>query len=152
MEKVQKSKTCPKCGALFKNSTHYHRHVKRCETDEHRVQCPFCEKTFTRKDNLKTHIAKKHPQPTTVIPLPAFTCEKCQKTFCYETAFNVHKKNCGLDKPHQCSTCGKCFAKKVTLEKHIQEHQQTGGGVKRKNIEEGQSPKKLPKKSPKFIR
>ena len=94
---------------------------------------------------------QKHPQPTAAATPPRFTCEKCQKTFCYETAFNVHKKNCGNDKPFQCSTCGKCFVKKATLEKHVQEHQQTGGGIKRKNKEEGQTPKKLPKKVTKIL-
>ena len=140
-------KQCPKCGVLIKNSTHYHRHVKRCGTEEHRVQCPFCPKTFTRKDNLNKHIKQKHPQPTLAIP-PAFTCQKCQKTFCYETTFEVHQKNCGKPKPFQCSypNCGKRFARKATLEKHLQEHNQRGGGTKRKNTEEGRSAKKLPKK------
>ena len=144
-------KQCPKCGVLIKNSTHFHRHVKRCETDEHRVQCPFCSKSYSRNDDLKKHIKQKHPQPTTAIPRPAFTCEKCQKTFCYQTTYDLHCKHCGIDKPFQCSTCGKCFVKKATLEKHVQEHQQTGGGIKRKNKEEGQTPKKLPKKVTKIL-
>ena len=140
-------KQCPKCSVLIKNSTHFHRHVKRCGTEQHRAQCPFCEKSYSRNDDLKKHIKQKHPQPATPAPLPAFTCEKCQKTFCYQTTYDLHCKHCGVDKPFQCSTCGKCFAKKVTLEKHIQEHQQKGGGTKRKSTEQQGGPtKKLPKK------
>ena len=140
-------KQCPKCQVLIKNSTHYHRHVKRCGSEQHRAQCPFCPKSYSRNDDLKKHLKQKHPQPTATAPLPAFTCEKCQKAFCYQTAFNVHEKNCGLDKPFQCSTCGKCFAKKSTLEKHVYEHQQTGGGTKRKSTEQqGRYSQKLPKK------
>lgn len=139
-------KQCPKCSVLIKNSTHFHRHVKRCGTEQHRAQCPFCPKSYSRNDDLKKHIKQKHPQPATAIPPPAFTCEKCKKSFSYQTAVNLHYKHCGKDKPFQCTTCGKCFARQATLEQHLQEHQQKGGGTKRKNTEEGQSPKKLPKK------
>ena len=145
MDKVQKMKQCPKCRALFKHSTHFHRHVKCCGTTEHDVQCPYCPKTFTRKDNLNTHIKQKHPQPT-AIPPPCFTCEKCQKTFCYQMAFDLHQESCGKPKPFQCSTCGKRFAREVTLKQHLQEHQQKGGGTKRKAEQQGGPIKKLPKK------
>ena len=140
-------KQCPKCGALIKNSTHFHRHVKRCGTEEHRAQCPFCPKSYSRNDDLKKHIKNQHPQPT-VIPPPAFTCEKCQKTFHYEMAFNVHQQNCGKDKPFKCGTCGKRFARQSTLKHHIDEHRQQGGGaVKRKATEQQGGPsQKLPKK------
>ena len=90
----------------------------------------------------------QHPQPTSAIS-PTFTCQKCQKTFCYETTFEIHHKNCGKPKPFKCSypNCGKRFARKATLEKHIQEHQQKGGGTKRKSTEQQGGPnKKLPKK------
>ena len=67
-------------------------------------------------------------------------------------AYNTHRKNCGLDKAHKCSTCGKCFAKKATLEKHVYEHQQKGGGTKRKSTEQqGRSSQKLPKKVTKVL-
>ena len=144
-------KQCSKCGTLIKNTTHFHRHVKRCGTDQHRAQCPFCSKSYSRNDDLKKHIKQQHPQPAPTSTPPRFSCDKCGKDFCYETAFNLHCKHCGLDKPFQCTTCGKCFAKKATLEKHIQEHQQKGGGIKRKNTEEGQSTKKLPKKVTKVL-
>ena len=141
-------KQCPKCGILIKSTNNFHRHVKRCGTEQHRAQCPFCDKNYSRNDDLKKHLKEKHPQPTTATSSPAFTCDKCQKTFCYQTAFNLHCKHCGVEKPHKCTTCGKCFVKKATLEKHFQEHsQQTGGGIKRKSTEQQGGPmKKLPKK------
>ena len=114
-------KTCPKCSTIFKHSTHFHRHVKRCGTTEHNLQCPYCLQIFTRKDNLKTHMKKKHPQ-SAPLPIQGFTCDKCQKVFVYEMPFNVHQKSCGKDKPKpfQCtfSGCGKSFTRKSTLDDH----------------------------------
>ena len=141
-------KQCPKCHTLIKSSNNYHRHVKRCGTEQHRAQCPFCDRSYSRNDDLKKHIKHQHPQPTSAIP-PAFTCQKCQKTFCYETTFEVHQKNCGKPKPFQCSypNCGKRFTRKSTLEQHLKEHTQRGGGIKRKSTEQQQGPiQKLPKK------
>ena len=80
---------------------------------------------------LKKHIKAKHSQSVTpTASPPGFTCEKCQKKFCYQAAFDLHRENCGLGKPFQCSTCGKCFTRKSTLEKHVYEHTQRGGGTK----------------------
>ena len=132
-------KKCPKCGVLIKHSTHFHRHVKRCGTTEHQVSCPFCPKTFTRKDNLKTHIKKKHTEGANA---KEHRCENCQKTFSYEMAFDLHQEHCGKEKakPFKCTfaNCGKCFSRKSTLEHH-QQHthlSQLGGDIKRKVEEE----------------
>ena len=141
-------KKCPKCGVLIKHSTHFHRHVKRCGTSEHQVSCPFCPKTFTRKDNLKTHIKKKHAEESNV---KEHRCENCQKTFSYEMAFNLHREHCGKEKakPFKCTfaNCGKCFTRKSTLEHH-QQHahlSQLGGGKKRKIEDENEKEVKKPK-------
>lgn len=100
-------KTCPKCSAMFKNSTHFHRHVKRCGTTEHNVPCPICSKTFTRKDNLKTHIKKQHLQSTPTAA-PGFT-------------FN-HTTHCGTTATrYQCLQCPLSFSRKDNLQRHIQQ-------------------------------
>ena len=99
-------KQCPKCSVLIKNSTHFHRHVKRCGTTEHRVQCPFCPKTYSRNDDLKKHIKKKHPQPTPT-PAPGFT-------------FN-HTTHCGTAATrYQCLQCPLTFSRKDSLQRHKQ--------------------------------
>ena len=145
-------KKCPKCGVLIKHSTHFHRHVKRCGTSEHRVTCPFCPKTFTRKDNLKNHIKKKHAEG---VNSREYRCENCKKPFQYEMALHLHQEHCGKEKakPFQCTfaDCGKCFSRKSTLEHH-QQHahlSQLGGGMKRKLEEESEKEvkkTKLPEK------
>ena len=59
MDKVRKQ--CPKCGVWIKDSTHFHRHVKRCGEEQHRVKCLHRDKTFSRGDALKRHINTAHP-------------------------------------------------------------------------------------------
>jgi len=54
--------SCGQCGVLIKHSTHFHRHVKRCGVQQHRVKCLHSEKTFTRNDALKRHLKKAQPE------------------------------------------------------------------------------------------
>lgn len=37
-----------------------YRHVKRCGTEQHQVKYLYCDKTFSRKDDIKRHMKKKH--------------------------------------------------------------------------------------------
>ena len=96
-------KQCPKCRVL-KNSTHFHRHVKRCGTTEHRAQCPFCPKSYSRNDDLQKHIKQKHPpinganammqickRSKITYPRP---CPKCGKEISRGSFFR-HTKQCG---------------------------------------------------------
>ena len=151
MDKVRKK--CPKCGVWIKHSTHFHRHVKRCGTTEHRAQCPYCPKTYSRNDDLKKHLTEKHPKPAVS---KSFSCDNCHKVFSYEMAFHLHQEHCEKPKakPFQCSfaNCRKCFSRKSTLEHH-QQHahlSQLLGSVKRQleeeNEKEGVKKIKLPEK------
>ena len=45
---------------IEKEPLDYYRHVKRCKTEQHRVKCLYCDKTFSRKDGMKRHMKKKH--------------------------------------------------------------------------------------------
>ena len=61
-------------------------------------------------------------------------------------ALKVHKDHCGVEKPKpfKCTTCGKSFTRKSTLEDHQKKaHQVGGGGLKRKASVNEQSAKKV---------
>lgn len=138
-------KQCPKCGALIKHATHYYRHLKGCGTTANRVSCPHCPKTYSRKDKLRQHLKKQHPE---TLPLPPkFKCGICEKTFRYEMAYKQHQKSCGVDKPRpfKCQTCGKGFTRKATLLDHQQLVHQKGGAIKRKADSEESPPSKKSK-------
>ena len=110
-------KKCPKCGTWIKHVTNYIRHVKHCGTNE--FQCSDCKKSFSRKDTLKRHSKKVHPQRKTT---KGFFCKECQKPFTYATALKLHEGTCGKSKPkpYHCSFpgCGKSFAYKSTYQHH----------------------------------
>lgn len=55
-------RACPKCGKKISNRGNFSRHKKHCGTSEHRVQCPHCPKTYSRKDDLKAHVKKFHSE------------------------------------------------------------------------------------------
>ena len=66
MKEVHEKKKyrCQNCGKEFAQSTHLSRHMKIHDDEETKLKdkldCDFCDKTFTRKDNLKSHILKMH--------------------------------------------------------------------------------------------
>uniref|UniRef100_A0A6M2DUY3 Putative longitudinals lacking protein isoform a/b/d/l-like isoform x3 n=1 Tax=Xenopsylla cheopis TaxID=163159 RepID=A0A6M2DUY3_XENCH len=52
---------CEKCGRIYSNRNNLQRHCRyECGTDHSAFKCPYCPHSSRRKDNLKTHIVKKH--------------------------------------------------------------------------------------------
>ena len=51
---------CPHCCQIFSTRWIMNRHM--LTHTPNKVQCPVCEKYFTRKDNLNFHINKYHPE------------------------------------------------------------------------------------------
>ena len=73
-----------------------------------------------------------------------YCCENCKKAFAYELALHLHEERCGKPKPKpfKCTfaDCGKCFARKSTLEHHQQPAHlsQLDCGTRRKLEEESE--------------
>ena len=131
---------CSKCGVWIKHPTNFTRHVKHC--GEKKYSCEDCGKVFLRKDGVKRHSQKAHPQRPTS---KEFTCQKCSKTFTYEATLKLHKQTCGQPKPKpfKCVTCGKTFASKTNWKHHKKYAHQKGGKRKREVEEESSSSKRL---------
>lgn len=53
------SLVCPECGLKIRDRSRLIEHL-RGHTGERPFQCSFCDKSYTRKDVLKTHMVKMH--------------------------------------------------------------------------------------------
>ena len=73
--------------------------------------CPYCDKIFMRRSNLKEHI-RVHTGET------PFTCDICNRGFKQQHSLKDHKRTHTGEKPYQCNMCSKSFAVKHNLKVH----------------------------------
>ncbi|KAI7890749.1 uncharacterized protein EV154DRAFT_421545 [Mucor mucedo] len=53
--------SCPDCTKSFARKLHLTRHIKTVHQKIKEHVCGFCGTQYTRADNLKKHVEKKHP-------------------------------------------------------------------------------------------
>ncbi|OZJ03233.1 hypothetical protein BZG36_03436 [Bifiguratus adelaidae] len=77
------------------------------------THCPYdgCSKTFTRSNNLKTHV-KSH------LTTKPFLCEHCPRSFSRKHDLQRHTRVHTGDKPYVCICCSKKFARTDALKRH----------------------------------
>ena len=78
-------------------------------------QCPTCNKSFTTKSILTTHM-KLH---TGVRP---FECDQCGKTFITKDHLKSHQRTHSGEKPFECYQCGKRCGSVSGLTTHARTH------------------------------
>ncbi|KAK0669911.1 hypothetical protein QBC41DRAFT_318787 [Cercophora samala] len=82
-------------------------HIK--QKQEHR--CQFCDKVFTRKFNLDSHlVTHSEDRP--------WKCHACSKSFARESDLSRHSKGHDEGNSFGCQGCGKKFARRDTLANH----------------------------------
>lgn len=77
---------CNKCEKSFHTNSSFSRH-QRLHKNEKRFSCTYCQKSYTRKDSLITHIRSKH---TSEKP---YQCNICKKSFFEKCVLERHKKS-----------------------------------------------------------
>ncbi|XP_045625206.2 zinc finger protein 665 isoform X1 [Procambarus clarkii] len=131
--KKEKTHKCLLCTAKFALVKNMWRHVAvihqkdlQFESLQHLPtpighQCNICEKKFTRKSNLVSHMAT-HIRGTCSIDDGQPQCSVCQKTFQKQRYLVDHMRLHTGRGTHQCRHCDKKFLRQSHLKSHMEMH------------------------------
>jgi DNA-directed RNA polymerase subunit RPC12/RpoP len=72
--------------------------------------CDECNKKFTKKQNLRSHIAVLHTGSQ--------ICARCNAEFTDKYVLKTHQKSCNF----KCPACQKTFSQKRNRDKHMKTH------------------------------
>lgn len=126
---VEQPQLCLICGVSCSNKYSLQRHMLHHEPKTASLKCDKCEKTFTMRRYLLTHIREKHPpinhgvanDALKNLPLPEL-CTICNKSFINRNYFRQHMKKHTTAKSYKCHICGWEFHERGNLNRHINAH------------------------------
>lgn len=104
------------CGKAFSSKFKQIRHeLIHCGDKQH--ACPYCQKTFSRKDHLKNHLRVHDPNKE------LHRCDKCLKEYASPFAFKTHLAFHAAEEGELiCGVCKEEFTEKEKLLKHLKVH------------------------------
>ncbi len=136
----EKPYKCHFCEKVFRTSVAVNKHMK-VHSSEKPFSCTLCGRGFNQLEQMERHL-KTHDKKT-------YLCNVCGKLLASEAGLKLHmlshektdkdeETDTDLEeeddeedpnipdsqRPHQCSTCKKRFAKKSSLSNHIKKHRQ----------------------------
>ncbi|XP_069818922.1 zinc finger protein 366 [Dendropsophus ebraccatus] len=83
--------------------------------DQKRWKCPMCEKSYTSKYNLVTHILGHSG-------IKPHACSRCGKLFKQLSHLHTHMLTHQGTRPHKCQVCNKAFTQTSHLKRHMMQH------------------------------
>jgi len=85
------------------------------DTEEKKLSCRYCSKSFRRGDNLTHHYRSRHPNEK------PYECAICLKVFTDRKVMLVHRKDHG-PKPFKCDLCDQATVNLAQLTIHKRIH------------------------------
>ncbi|KAG2466965.1 ZN366 protein, partial [Polypterus senegalus] len=83
--------------------------------DQKRWKCRMCEKSYTSKYNLVTHILGHSG-------IKPHACKQCGKLFKQLSHLHTHMLTHQGTRPHKCQVCHKAFTQTSHLKRHMMQH------------------------------
>ncbi|XP_063216922.1 zinc finger protein rotund-like [Bacillus rossius redtenbacheri] len=107
-----KAYVCPHCGKAFANSSYLSQHT-RIHNGIKPYGCEICQRKFTQLSHLQQH-TRTHTGDK------PYRCSQagCGKTFSQLSNLQSHSRCHQADKPYKCGSCYKCFADSLSFFEH----------------------------------
>ncbi|XP_037935337.1 zinc finger protein 391 isoform X4 [Teleopsis dalmanni] len=108
--------SCPLCNKTFSRKSSLLTHIRN-HAAERKYVCTYCHKGFTQAANLRNH-ERIHTNDR------PYTCVDCGKTFTQITNLNNHRRLHTGERPFVCiePECGRSFAQVTNLNNHMKTH------------------------------
>ncbi|XP_035711189.1 gastrula zinc finger protein XlCGF57.1-like [Folsomia candida] len=110
--------TCHLCPQTFLYTRSLSGHVKSVHGKDRNYQCKFCNRKFSQKSCMRTHIDAQHTSSED----PRYSCGSCEYKTDYKGNFDQHKRKHEIDRKNQsCYFCGKTFTTFYGLARHCRQ-------------------------------
>ena len=130
---TEKKYSCGMCDSKFKQRKNLRAHflhvhdINQYKEDYHqareetRFDCEHCNLSYKQKKDLAYHVRLKHGN---ISSDPNFKCELCPLIYKNQKTLNSHVKLKHSEKTEDfpCPKCGKIFAQKKVMKKHLLTH------------------------------
>lgn len=115
---------CLICNKNYKSKYVFDRHTVTHEEGyiQPKFRCQICEREFTTKFSLSSHIKSEH-----LGMKKTYSCPTCGKTFSQIRSYRQHANVHAGIRPYTCEVCGKSF----TYDKSLKEHRYMHDTVRR---------------------
>ncbi|XP_070546448.1 zinc finger protein 345-like [Ptychodera flava] len=121
---------CKVCGKRFGHPSSLRKHRKIKHDDPEGILCDMCGKKFGYNWQLRKHVEKIHgPKPFVKVrkpyirnpnPSKEFPCSVCGKRFSEKRTRLRHMHVHASNPKYQCEFCGRTFAGKWNVKKHVE--------------------------------
>ncbi|XP_035711565.1 gastrula zinc finger protein XlCGF8.2DB-like [Folsomia candida] len=112
---------CATCDQVFSSvrAMRAHTEIAHRKKERPRFPCTFpgCEKSYLYKGHVVKHVQTKHAENPVRFP-----CTLCGKEFKTRTELVPQISTHTTEKPHNCATCGKGFARMGDMKVHAETH------------------------------